>query len=96
MTDQDVQRLVKFLNLTTSENDHEALIAMRKANALLKQHNKSWNDMYKVEKSESWTTIYPAQSQAEAIRRQHMEDLLRRQAYQAAQNFARASGIFTK
>jgi hypothetical protein len=38
-------RLLKFLNLTTSDNDHEALVAIRKANELLKKDNKTWTDV---------------------------------------------------
>lgn len=34
----NIELLIKVLNLTTSENDGEALSAMRKANAILKTH----------------------------------------------------------
>jgi hypothetical protein len=35
-------RLVKLLNLTTSDNDNEALLALRNAQKILKTENASW------------------------------------------------------
>jgi len=55
MTDRDAQLLVKLLNLTDSDNDFEALIAIRKVNLLLKRHGKTWSDMYQP-KPVGWET----------------------------------------
>ena len=41
----DVTRLVKLMMMTTSSNDNEALIAMRKANAVLGASQKNWQDI---------------------------------------------------
>lgn len=43
----DRQRLVKFMMMTTSSNDSEALIAIRKANALLRVNNTDWSGILK-------------------------------------------------
>lgn len=44
----DKGRLIKLLNLTQSDNDNEALSALRKANALLKKAGKAWEDFLVV------------------------------------------------
>lgn len=41
----DVERLVKLLMMTTSQHDNEALIAVRKANAMLGASQKNWQDI---------------------------------------------------
>jgi hypothetical protein len=38
-------QLIKLLNLTGSEYDAEALNAIRRANALLRQHRATWTDL---------------------------------------------------
>lgn len=38
-------RLIKLLNLTTSDNDHEALLALRNAQAMMKSAGVSWEDL---------------------------------------------------
>lgn len=43
MNPTDKQRVLKLLNLTTSTNDHEALVAMRKANAILAENKMLWD-----------------------------------------------------
>lgn len=59
MTNKEVHLLVKLLNMTNSENDFEALVAIRKCNSLLKKYNKSWTDMYKPQvpnpRAMNWT-----------------------------------------
>ncbi len=40
----DFDRLLKLLNLTRSDNDHEALLAIRQANKLMDDHNLSWDN----------------------------------------------------
>lgn len=46
MLEQKTQeRLVKFLELTRSDSDGEALSAMRRANELLKKVNLTWTDL---------------------------------------------------
>lgn len=41
----DLSKLEKLLNLTQSDNDHEALSAIRRANELLKAAKRSWWDV---------------------------------------------------
>jgi len=41
----NINKLIKILNLTQSDNDNEALVAIRKANKLLLSENKSWGDL---------------------------------------------------
>ena len=41
----DKERLIKFLNLTTSSTDGEALSAIRKANIFLKENNINWEEI---------------------------------------------------
>lgn len=36
------EKLIKLLQLSQSSNDHEALIAIRKANKLLRDTNQDW------------------------------------------------------
>lgn len=40
----DYERLTKLLMMTTSDNDGEALAAMRKANSLLAKANMNWEN----------------------------------------------------
>lgn len=41
----DREKLAKLLALTASDNDHEALAAMRAANRMLKAADKAWEDV---------------------------------------------------
>jgi hypothetical protein len=41
----DKDRLAKLLSMTSSDQDGEALTAIRKANELLRLNNKSWSDV---------------------------------------------------
>lgn len=41
----DRERLAKVLSLTTSDNDAEALAAIRRANEIIKGENLSWLDV---------------------------------------------------
>jgi hypothetical protein len=41
----DKNRLIKFLNMTDSQHDAEVLIAIRKANELLRLHRVKWTDL---------------------------------------------------
>jgi len=43
----DNDRLVKLLNLSSSNNEGEAISAIKKANSLLKESNSSWEDILK-------------------------------------------------
>lgn len=47
LTSEDFERLTKLLNLTQSDNDNEALAAVRQANKLLKNKNLSWPLLFK-------------------------------------------------
>lgn len=39
-----IERVMKLLSLSSSENDHEALAAIRSAHALLKKNGRQWKD----------------------------------------------------
>lgn len=41
----DRDKLTKLMNLTFSDNDHEALSALRKANAIVREERKMWGDL---------------------------------------------------
>lgn len=41
----DRDKMIKLMNLTFSDNDHEALAALRKANAMLREEKKMWGDL---------------------------------------------------
>lgn len=43
----DTQKLIKLLNLTLSDNDPEALSAMRKANEIVRENKVLWNSLIK-------------------------------------------------
>lgn len=42
----DYQKFVKFMNMTHSEVDNEALMALRKANKILKSYDYTWQDIF--------------------------------------------------
>lgn len=80
MNEIDIQFLIKLLNLTTSDNDHEALSAMRKANALLKDHGKTWNNMYHVPIQKPQQNSWTGNMTYEGYTTVDLSELLRRQA----------------
>ena len=43
--DLDRERLIRLLGMTDSDQDAEALVAIRKSNEMLKAHGKSWSDV---------------------------------------------------
>lgn len=42
-------KLIKLLNLTTSDNEHEQLSALKAANKLLKKDKIMWDSLFKTE-----------------------------------------------
>ncbi len=46
MNQRDLINLFKFMNITLSPNDGEALLAIRKVNNMLQRAGKTWEDMY--------------------------------------------------
>lgn len=46
---KDLEIVVKMLNLTMSDSDHEALSAIRKANAVLKRNNLGWAAVLEID-----------------------------------------------
>jgi hypothetical protein len=44
----DLDKLAKLLNLTMSDNDHEALLAVRKANLILIKLNIHWDQVFRL------------------------------------------------
>ena len=65
----DRDRLIKLLNMTTSNHDPEALVAIRLSNDLLHQHRMSWSDIV-GHRDESASPGLPGQTQS---RTQHAE-----------------------
>ena len=43
--DLDRERLIRLLGMTESDQDAEALVAIRKSNEMLRAHGKSWSDV---------------------------------------------------
>lgn len=83
---KDFRQLEKLMLMTTSDNDHEALSALRMANALLKKHGYTWSSAFKrLVKVENPLEGYmepvsagyrePARSTAPAPRPYHEETL---------------------
>jgi hypothetical protein len=63
------QIFVKLMQMTTSDSDAEALVAIRKANAMLKAERKNWEDLI--------TGLVPMTKEAEARpQRRNYEDPL--------------------
>jgi hypothetical protein len=46
MSLKDFRQLEKLMTQTTSDNDHEALAALRLANVILKRYNYTWADAF--------------------------------------------------
>jgi hypothetical protein len=46
ISQQDKQRIIKLLELSTSSNDNEALLACRRAYAILEKHNLRWHSFF--------------------------------------------------
>jgi hypothetical protein len=46
MATSSKQRIVKLLNLSASDNDHEALLALRNAQRLMKQGGLTWEALF--------------------------------------------------
>ena len=42
MKQDDVNKIIKLLDMSSSENDHEALLAARMANSIIKKYNIRW------------------------------------------------------
>lgn len=55
----DLSKIIKLLALTQSSNDNEALSAIRKANALLKENNKTWESLFKSNQVDpAWEDLF--------------------------------------
>jgi phosphoribosylformylglycinamidine (FGAM) synthase PurS component len=65
----DKDRLVKFLFMTTSDNDHEALVSSRLANKLLSKNGVTWHCIVGAEHAA------PNSSRTETALRQQIADL---------------------
>ena len=46
MTTEPLQRIIRCIELSASDNDHEALAAIRKANGILKQQGWTWTALF--------------------------------------------------
>jgi len=51
--ERDRERLLKFLNMTTSEHDAEVMTSIRKANELLRLHKLTWAEFLRPPPEES-------------------------------------------
>lgn len=47
----DILKIIKLLNMTSSRFDGECLVAIRKANILLMEENKTWSDVFQTKQS---------------------------------------------
>jgi hypothetical protein len=45
MTATDFEKFIKLMMMTTSDQDHEALVALRKANAIIAGMNNNWEEV---------------------------------------------------
>jgi len=53
------EKLLKILKMTTSPNDNEALVAIRKVNEMLKSNNCEWDDIIRqIEKYDALVDKY--------------------------------------
>ncbi len=75
----DLSQITKLLALTQSDNDHEALLAARKANAILKSNNTMWHEL--IEQSPQ------IQEEAEITIKEMLHYLLSRENAEKAYNF---------
>lgn len=62
MNQRDLVNLFKFMQLTMSPNDGEALLALRKVNNMLTRAGKTWEDMYVLCKSAPEASAPPEKS----------------------------------
>lgn len=44
-------KIIKLLKLSSSNNDNEALLAIKTANQILKKNNATWDDLFKLEEN---------------------------------------------
>lgn len=84
-------KIIALLNLTQSDNDHEALLAIRKANNFLKKKNLTWERFFK-------DSLMGQTSPGEEIEKM-LEHLLSKfpdnQFYMSLSNFYWAKGFLT-
>ena len=80
MTEQERSKLKKLMALTTSENDGEALNALRAANRILARNDLSWEDLLI---SPPTSTYFSERSETRPKKRPFYEDVFR-QAQEAA------------
>jgi hypothetical protein len=54
-------KIIKLMNLSTSDNDHKALLALRNAQRIVTLHNKSWEDLLKQSEQNQLRSPSPPQ-----------------------------------
>lgn len=91
MRGRERERFAKLLSLTGSSNDGEALTALRKCNAMLKQHHLTWDDILAGRCAEQTDTdtalklrplkprVSPSRTFEAAIRRERLFEQTRRE-----------------
>lgn len=89
MTDAELKRLIKFVGMTDSVHDGEALVAVRKANELLKANKITWAELISGRVSVVNTNGHDTTAAARTSGRQMWED--QRQAAERAAHSARAA-----
>lgn len=60
-------KVIKLMNLSTSDNDHEALLALRNAQRIVTLHNKSWEDLLKKSEQNQFVSPPPPQGNSSSI-----------------------------
>lgn len=66
ITEKNIELMIKLLNLSSSENDFEALVAIKKANQLLKSLNLSWAE-FTNPLLQSKKTIIESDNESESV-----------------------------
>lgn len=96
----DISRIIKLLNLTSSRYDGECLNAIRKANILLMEENKTWADVFQTKQSLS-SPINTTSFSEEHIRHMLTMCIVRTKSksglefLKSLQNFYRNRGMLT-
>jgi type II secretory pathway pseudopilin PulG len=72
----DKEKLVKLLMMTTSDNDSEALVALRMANRLLQSAKLSWIDLFTTDDPATSNTPTPPEPKtAQELMNEYIEEM---------------------
>lgn len=93
-------RLIKLLNLTSSDNDHEALLALRNAQKVMGNGGVTWESLFSVgasNKANHYTqrkTTEPVQTKTSSSRKKTVETPAEPRAKAALAKFRWLRGMF--